>query len=70
MASILQTAFSNSCFWLKIALLKLVPTGTINDQPTLIQIMALPRTGDKPLSETRMAYITDGYIEGIRPKEP
>ena len=33
-----------------------------NNKPTLIQIMAWRRTGDKPLSEPKLAYFTDGYI--------
>ena len=34
--------------------LKFVPKGPINNNPALVQIMAWPRSGDKPLSEPMM----------------
>ena len=37
--------------------LKFVPKGSINNMPTVIQIIAWCQTGDKLLSEPVMAYI-------------
>ena len=44
-------------FRLKISLLKFVPRGSINNIPTLVQIMAWRRPGDKPLSEPMVARL-------------
>ena len=45
----------NEKAWLSIKiLLKFVPTGSINNIPALVQIMAWCRTGSKPLSEPMM----------------
>ena len=33
----------------------------INNIPALVQIMAQHQTGDKPLSEPMVAWITDAY---------
>ena len=53
---ILNGIFLNEkiCISIKI-LLKLVPTGPINNIPVLFQIMAWRRPGDKPLSEPMVA---------------
>ena len=37
--------------------LKFVPKGPINNNPALFQIMALPQSGDKPLSEPMMVSL-------------
>ena len=37
--------------------LKCVPTGSINDIPALVQIVAWGRPGDKPLSEPMMVNL-------------
>ena len=42
--------------------LKFVPKGTINNIPTLVQIMAWRRTGNKPLSEPMMTQFNDAYM--------
>ena len=59
MAAILQKAFSNPIFCIKIVvfqiLLKFIPNGSTNDKPALGQVMTWHRTGDKPLSEPMMA---------------
>ena len=39
--------------------LKFVPKGPINNKSALVQIMAWCRSGDKPLSEPMMVYLTD-----------
>ena len=45
----------NENVWILIKMsLKFVPKGPINHNPALVQIMALRRPGDKPLSEPRM----------------
>ena len=36
--------------------------GPMNNKPESIQIMVFPRTGDKPSSETMVAYVTDVYM--------
>ena len=38
-------------------ILKCVPSGSINNIPALVQIMAWRRSGDKPLSEPRMVRL-------------
>ena len=43
-------------------LVKFVLGGAIDNKQPLVQIMALHRTGDKPLSEPLMAYLTDIYV--------
>ena len=43
----------NVCILIKISL-KFVPRGPINNIPSLVQIMAWHRPGDKPLSEPMM----------------
>ena len=42
--------------------LKFVPNDPISNIPTQVQIMAWRRSGDKPLSEPMMAWITDTYM--------
>ena len=42
--------------------LKFVPKGLINSIPALVEIMALRRPGDKPLSEPMLVNITDAYM--------
>ena len=36
--------------------LKFVPKGPINNNPALVQIMAWPQSGNKPLSEQMIVY--------------
>ena len=44
--------FFNKNVWIPIEIsLKFVPSGSINNNPALFQIMACRRPGDKPLSE-------------------
>ena len=47
--------------------LKFVPKGLINNIPTLVQIMAWRRPGDKPLSEPMMISLPT-HICGTRPQ--
>ena len=50
--------FLNENVWIPIEIsLKFVPKGTINNNPSLFQIMAWRRPGDKPLSEPMMARL-------------
>ena len=41
--------------------LRWMPQKAFDDESTLVQVMALCLTGDKPLSEPMMAYSTDTY---------
>ena len=56
---IFKCIFLNEYVWIpnKISL-KFVPKGPINNIPTLVQIMAWRRSGDKPLSEPMMVSLT------------
>ena len=49
------------CILIKISL-KFVPKGPIDNNPTLVQIMAWHRIGDKPLSESMRSQFTDIYV--------
>ena len=52
---IFKSIFLNENAWISIKFsLKFVPKGRINNIPTLVQIMAWRRLGDKPLSEPMM----------------
>ena len=56
--AIFKCIFLNENFWIPIKIsLKFVPKGPINYIPTLVQIMAWRRQGDKPLSETMMVRL-------------
>ena len=63
MAAIFQTTFSNGFPWMKIYEFRLnfhwrlFLEGTINNIPTLVQVMAWHRPGDKPLSEPMMVSL-------------
>ena len=54
MAAIFQTTFSNAFSWMKISS-KFVPQGPKNSIPSLVQIVALRRSGVKALYEQMMA---------------
>ena len=50
---IFKCIFLNENLWIPIKIsLKFLPRGPINNVPSLVQIMAWRRPGDKPLSET------------------
>ena len=52
---IFKWIFLNENVWISINIsLKFVPMGPINNIPTLVQVMAWRRPGDKPLSEPMM----------------
>ena len=65
MAAVSQTTLSNAFSWMKMLefrisikiSLKFVPKGPINNIPSLVQIMAWRRSGDKPLSEPMMVCL-------------
>ena len=61
MAVIFQTFQMHFCEWECMDLIKLslkcVPTGPISNIPSLVQIMAWHRAGDKPLSEPMMVRL-------------
>ena len=56
---IFKWIFLNENIWISInvSLLKFIPKGPINNIPTLVQIMAWRRLGDKPLSEPMMVRL-------------
>ena len=57
-ADILKCIFLNENVWIPIKTsLKFVPKGPINNIPTLVQIMAWRRSGDKPLSESMLVSL-------------
>ena len=56
----------NICISIEISL-KFVPTGPINNTPSLVQIMAWRQLGDKPLSEPMM-YCLLTHICVTRPQ--
>ena len=47
-------------FFIHISL-KLVPKSPINNKSALVQVMAWRRSGDNPLSEPMLVYLTDAY---------
>ena len=56
--AIFKCIFLNENVWIRIKIsLKFVPKGPINNIPSLVQIMAWHRPGDKPLSEPMMARL-------------
>ena len=60
---IFKCIFLNKSVFIFIKIsLKFVPRGPIDKIPTLVQIMAWRRTGDKPLSEPMMAFVVDAYM--------
>ena len=62
MAAILKWIFLNENVWISIQIsLKFVPWGPLNNIPSMVQIMAWHRPGDKPLSEPIMASLRDTY---------
>ena len=42
--------------------LKFVPRSPIDNNPTLVRVMAWRQTGDKPLPEPVMTKLTEAYI--------
>ena len=68
MDAISQTIFSDAFLWMqkcciliKISL-NFVPESPIDNNPTLVSIMAWCRKGDKPLSEPMLTRFTDAYV--------
>ena len=56
--NIFKWIFLNENVWISINIsLKFVPRGPINNIPTLVQVMAWRRPGDKPLSEPMMVRL-------------
>ena len=56
--AIFKWIFLNENVWISINIsLKFVPRGPINNIPTLVQVMAWRRPGDKPLSEQMMVRL-------------
>ena len=65
---IFKCIFLNENVYISINIsLKFVPNGPINNIPTLVQIMAWRRSGDKPLSEPMLVSLLT-HICVIRPQ--
>ena len=64
MAAIYQAIFSDRYSWMKSfkISLKFVPKGLIDNNQTLVYIMAWRRIGNKPLSEPMPTRFTDAFI--------
>ena len=61
--NILKCLFLNENIWILIKIsLKFVPKGSVNNIPSLFQLMAWCRPGNKPLSEPMLAWVTDAYM--------
>ena len=62
----LKYIFMKENVWILIAISwKYVPWDRIVNKPSLAQIMAWRRRGDKPLSEPKMAYFTHTYMHHL-----
>ena len=46
--------------------LKLVPRSPTDNKPSLVEVMAWRRTGDKPLPEPMMTQLADAYVRHQR----
>ena len=69
MAAILADDISKCIFlneddriWIQISL-KFITKSSIDNKPTLIQVMAWRRTGDKSLPEPMLTQFTDAYMQ-------
>ena len=61
--NIFKCTFLNENVGISISVsLKFVPKCPIDNIPALVQLMAWRQTGDKPLSETMVAYVGDAYM--------
>ena len=61
--NICKSFFLHENIWISIKILpKFFPKGQINSIPSLVQIMAWRRPGDKSLSEPMMTYVIDTYM--------
>ena len=54
-------SFNENCWISNKISLEHVPQGLIDNMAALVQVMALRRTGDKPLSEPMLVCCTDAY---------
>ena len=65
MAAIFRYIFLNENAWISIKISLIFfffSKGAIDNIPSLVQIMAWRRPGDKPLSETIFGWFTDAYM--------
>ena len=68
MAAISQRIFSDAFSWMKSFVfslkisLKIVPKGSIDNNPALFYVMAWRQINDKPLSELILTRFTDAYM--------
>ena len=60
---IFRCIFLNENIWITIKTpLNFVPKGSVNNIPSLVQIMAWRRKGDKLLAEPMLTRFTDAYM--------
>ena len=60
---IFKCIFLNENVWILIKIsLKFIPMGPIDNIPALVQVMAWHQSGNKPLSEPMMVFLTDSYM--------
>ena len=63
-ADMFKCIFLNESYFILIQIsLKFVPRGPISNNPTLVQMMAWRRSGDKPLSEPMMISLLTHIIQ-------
>ena len=61
--NIFNHIFLNENVWISIKIsLKFVLKGPIDNKPTLVQVMAWHRPGDKPLLEPMLTQFIDTYM--------
>ena len=60
---IFNRIFLNEHIWISFKIsLNFVPESPIANKPTLVQVMAWRRTGDKPLPETMSTQFVNAYM--------
>ena len=61
---IVKCIFFNENYIIPIQIsMKIAPRSPIDNKAALVQVMACPRTGDKPLPEPMMTQFTDAYMQ-------
>ena len=67
--AIFRCIFVYEKFWILIKIsLEFVPKGPIDNNSTLVQVMAWRQTGDKPLPEPMMTKFNDAYGSSVHEK--
>ena len=61
-ADISKCIFMSDNIWISFDILLTFLKGPIDNKSALVQALAWRRTGDKPLPEPRLTYLTDAYM--------